>query len=65
MIDEIGSGHADLRERRLADRHPELRPEERQQVLHYCEQFERAAWLCAKQIREGGVTMQAGVGCLA
>ena len=48
MIEEIGPGRADLRERRLADRHPELQPEKRQQVLQYCARFEAAAWLCVK-----------------
>src|SRR5450759_685375 len=48
MIEEIGPGRADLRERRLADRYPELQPEKRQQVLQYCARFEAAAWLCVK-----------------
>lgn len=65
MIEEIGPGRADLRERHLADRHPELQPEERQQVLQYCARFEAAAWLCVKQVREGGVTLEASAACLA
>jgi|SRR5450830_990836 len=65
MIEEIGPDRTDARERRLADRHPELPPEERQQVLQYCDRFETAAWLCAKQVREGGVEIQAGAACLA
>lgn len=65
MIEEIGPGRTDARERRLVDRHPELRPEERHQVLQYCERFETAAWLCAKQVREGGVEIQASAACLA
>jgi hypothetical protein len=65
LIEEIGSGRADVRERRLADRYPELGSEERQQVLQYCDRLEAAVWLCAKQVREGGVEIQAGVACLA
>ncbi len=65
MIGEIAPVPADLRERRLADWHPELPPEERRQVLRYCERFETAAWMCAKQVREGGIRLQAGAACLA
>lgn len=65
LIEEIGTGRADLRERRLADRYPELGPEERQQVLQYCDHLETAVWLCAKQVHEGGVEIGAGAACLA
>jgi hypothetical protein len=65
LIEEIGPGRADLRERRLAARYPELGPEERQQVLQYCDRFETAVWLCAKQVHEGGVEIGAGAACLA
>ncbi len=65
LIEEIGPGRADLRERRLADRYPELGPEERRRILQYCDRLETAVWLCAKQVHEGGVEIHAGVACLA
>lgn len=45
--------------------HPQLGAGELRDVLLYCKQVEAAAWLCAKQVHEGGMTFDAGAACLA